>query len=162
MPCVTGDKAADCAIEHWCPPLHAHREGKGWRSPCPLGHGDDRILSFWTEGRSVRWACHHAGCDRRAAHRALVKLVGSCVPGFRDRSRPAPDVETATALLYDKSIPPNALRLAALRALGQSEKEIREGLRLPRQTFSDAVRILGQTRRSASAENSDNPVPARE
>lgn len=161
MPCVTGDKAEDCAIEHWCHPLRGFREGKGWRAPCPLGHGDNRVLSFWIERQSIRWCCHHADCDRRSAHRALVKLVGGCVPGYRDRTRPAADIEAATALLYDKSLPPNALRLVVLRALGQTEKEIRDGLKLPRQTFSDAVRVLGQTRRSADAENSDTPVPAR-
>ena len=51
------------------------------------------------------------------------------------------------ALFLDKSLPPNALRLAGLRALGMPEAQIRAKLAMPKRTYYDAVEILRRPRR---------------
>ena len=75
--------------------------------------------------------------DIRAAFADLLP----CWKGRKPR-RAAIDRDELAALLLDKSLPPNALRVAGLRALGMPEAQIRAKLRLPKRTYYDAVRIL--------------------
>lgn len=76
---------------------------------------------------------------------ALARLV-PCWPAQAGRGQSV-DKDTLIALMLDKSVPVNAIRLGALRALGMPEQEIREKLAMPRRTYYDAVRILAQNRR---------------
>ena len=140
-----GWEPPDCIAAHWSPTLKGHAEKATSRAPCPLC-GEARRLSYWPEGRSVRWK-NHCGCKRDAVRAKLADLLPGCVSA-RYQPRHAVDRDEVVSLVLDKAVTINALRLGCLRAVGMTEKEAKEKLGLPRQTYYDAVRILVQSRRS--------------
>ena len=78
-----------------------------------------------------------------------------------NRGSATPSIAVLEALALDKTITPNALRVGILHELGWTAAYIRAELKMPKQTWSDAVRKLGQRPRSARSENSDVPRTAR-
>ena len=108
------------------------------RPRATLRSGQARLLPVWF--------CH-CGCPEELVGRAIAKAVPCCTWSPPRRKR-GPDLELARELLLDKSLPPNALRIGALLALGMDMKEITRALEIPRSTYYDAVRILGQRPRS--------------
>ena len=92
-----------------------------------------------TRGKSRR-----PGCPTEAIRAELADLL-PCWKGRKPR-RPMPGRDELMTLLLDKSLPPNALRVAGLRALGMPEAQIRAKLKLPKRTYYDAVRILARNR----------------
>ena len=146
--CIVTNGAADCLRYCWLPPLGGRPEPSGGRAPCPVReHQSDRPpLRIQVKGVGVVWFCH-CGCSEESIGRAIAKLV-PCYSWSPPRAKRGPDLELARELLLDKSVPPNALRIGGLLALGMSMKEITSELRIPRSTYYDAVRILGQRRRS--------------
>jgi hypothetical protein len=145
VPC--GLLPADCITDHWCPPLSARREPAGWRAPCPVC-GSPRGLSIQVKGRYPAWNLH-CKCDRADVQPELDTLVPCRSSSGRRAKKSAPDPDELMAIITDKSIPPNALRVALLRCYGMSAAEIRFMLGLPKSTYYDTVRILGLNRRSA-------------
>lgn len=147
--CATGDKAKDCIIGHWvghipgCVPAPA-----GIRAPCLIReHRSDRLpLSIEAKNGRVVWFCH-CGCPDDAIGRAIAARV-ACYTLSAKRPKRGPDLDLARDLLLDKSVPGNALRIGVLLALGMDMKEITRELKVPRSTYYDAVRILGQRPRS--------------
>jgi hypothetical protein len=146
--CRVGLVADDCVSDHFLPPLDGRPEPSGSRAPCPVC-GTRRAISIQVKNGRPVWNAH---CDPSCDRDAIGKAIAAAVPCYRHpdrRSRkPAPDLDELHALLTDRSIPVNALRLGALEALGMSTAEAAEKLKLPRRTFYDAVRILAQSRRS--------------
>jgi hypothetical protein len=140
-----GLNAADCITDHWCPVLGAWKEPAGWRAPCPVC-GSKRGLSVQVKGPRPSWD-NKCECDRAEVRAKLAALLPSCVSARYSPKR-AVDRDELVGILLDKSLPPNALRVAALHALGLNADEIRAKLGMPKQTWSDAVRILGRNRRS--------------
>ena len=146
--CVTGELAKDCITDHWLPPLHGRPEPSAGRAPCPVRqHQSDRgPLSIQAKGGRPVWNCH-CGCPDELIGKAIAAVV-PCYSWSPPRPKRGPDLELARELLLDKSLPPNALRIGGLLALGMSMKEITAALKMPRSTYYDAVRILGQRPRS--------------
>ena len=143
-----GELPADCIIGHWCEKLPgAHREPAGWRFDCPVC-GRKRRLSVQVKGRYPSWNLH-CGCDRAEVQGKLADALPGCISSRRRAKKSAPDPDELMAIILDKSIPPNALRVALLRQYGMSATEIRMALGLPKSTYYDTVRILGLNRRSA-------------
>jgi hypothetical protein len=144
-----GLAAADCLAEHWSRTLDGfYRERSGWRATCPLCH-TPRALSIQDDRGRVVWNCHHApACDRDTIRAKLAELLPACLSAGNMRGT---HIQAVEALLTDKTLPPNALRVAALLELGWTAERIRDELKMPRSTWADAVRILGQRPRSASA-----------
>lgn len=139
--------AEDCIIEHWMPLLGGHREPSTWRAPCPLCDAEREPLSIWIRARRIEWR-NHCRCERAKVHARLAELLPGCVT-VRYSPKRAVDRDELIAIALDKSLPPNALRVAVLQALGMPTPEIRAKLGLPKQSWSDVVRILGQNHRSA-------------
>lgn len=145
MACGLGFTPAQCAEDHWRRVLGGTKEPNHWRAPCPVCKRP-RNLEISLKGGGVIARCWTKPvCDKAELRDALDEIVPCRTP--RKRRRPAVDYDELTAILLDKSLPPNAMRLGGLRALGMPEKQIKEKLAFPRQTYYDAVRILGQRRR---------------
>ena len=144
-----GWEAEDCVLSHWCEKVpDIRREPAGWRAPCP-GCGKPRCLSVQVKGRYPVWNLHcQPRCDRNEVRRKLAEMLPGCVSA-RYSPKHAVNRDELVAIALDKSLPPNALRVAILQELGLSTPEIKTKLRLPKQSWSDVVRILGQNRRSA-------------
>ena len=125
-----------------------HREGAGHRFDCP-SCGKDRRLSVQAKPgkRHPEWNPVGCGCDRDDVGAKLAGL--GLISSARRARKSAPDPGEVLDLILDKSLPPNALRVAVLRAYGMNAAEIRKRLGLPRSTYYDTVRILGRNRRSA-------------
>jgi hypothetical protein len=144
--CLVGMRAADCITDHWLPALDGRAVPAGWRAPCPVC-STPRALSIQVRGGRPVWCAHcDPSCDRAAIIAAIADRV-ACFSVPR-RRRPAPDLAEVRALLLDTSLPPNALRLGVLVALGMGAAEAADQLKMPRRTYYDAVRILAQNRRS--------------
>lgn len=137
-----------CATGHWCPVFGGHREGAGWRADCPLCHSS-RALSWKVNPGRVKWWSFCESHDEDVLRPILATRLPDCV-STRVRPRAA-DLARIEALAADKAITPSALRVAILQELGWNAERIRGELKMPRQTWSDAVRILGQRPRSAPA-----------
>jgi hypothetical protein len=146
--CVVVFDAKDCITDHWADPLNGWSEPAGIRAPCPVRqHRNDRgPLSIQVKGGRPVWFCH-CGCPDELTGRAIADRV-PCYTWSPRRPKRGPDLELARELLLDKSVPPNALRVGTLLALGMEMKEITRALEIPRSTYYDAVRILGQRPRS--------------
>jgi len=147
MACRTGLDPADCATDHWCPPLGGRAERAGWRAPCPAC-GLLRALSIQVKGRQLVWNTH-CGCARSTVTQILRSAV-PCAATARRARKPAADLAEVEALLSDRSLPASAIQVGGLRALGITTEDILRRLSMPRSTYYDAVRILGQKPRSAS------------
>ena len=146
--CIVGFDAKDCITDHWAKPLNGWAEPAGVRAWCPVRdhHSDRAQLSVQAKhGRAVWFS--HCGCPDERIGRVIAAKV-PCYTWSPPRRKRGPDVELARELLLDKSLPPNALRIGALLALGMDMKEITRALEMPRSTYYDAVRILGQRPRS--------------
>ena len=154
MPCVTGQTAGDCITDHWLDRLDGRREPAGAHARCPLC-GTGRALSITPLNGRVVWH-NHCDCAREAVSQALTDLV-ACYTGRRQRRQHAPDHARIQALLLDKSIPPNALRVGCLLAYGMTMQAIVTELKIPKSTYYDAVRILGQHRRSEGVRQVSSP-----
>ena len=145
--CLVGMTAADCIADHWLPALGGLPEPGSGRAPCPVC-GTSRALSVQVRGGRPVWCAHcDPACDRAAIGAAIAAAV-ACYSVPRRRRRPRPDLDELRALLLDTSLPPNALRLGALAALGIGTAEAAEMLKMPKRSYYDAVRILAQNRRS--------------
>lgn len=146
MPCgLAGDAELDI-LEHWTALPGARMEPVGLRADCPVC-GAYRGLSVQDKGHRYPDWKNHCECDRSEVRAKLAAILPGCVSA-RYAPRHAADAEEIVALVLDRSVTINALRLGCLRALGMSEKEAKEKLALPRRTYYDAVRILAQNRRS--------------
>jgi hypothetical protein len=143
--CGLGFTAEQCARDHWERSLDGGREGAHYRFRCPVC-GGARNLEVTVKGESIAYRCWRKPACDKAALRAELADVLPCWKGRKPR-RAAIDRDELVALLLDKSLPPNALRLAALRALGMPEAQIRAKLGLPKRTYYDAVGILSRSRR---------------
>ena len=132
---------------HWCEKLDgARRERAGWRADCPVCKSARR-LSIQVKGPRPSWNSH-CGCDRAEVRARLAELLPGCVSArYQGKHRADPD--ELLIVILDKSIPPNALRVALLRCFGWNAERIRKELGLPKSTYYDTVRILGRNRRSA-------------
>jgi hypothetical protein len=146
--CVVGWDAKSCIADHWLGRLKGRAEPSGGRAPCPAReHQSDRPpLSIQVKNGRPIWNCH-CGCSQESVGRAIAAVV-PCYDWSPPRAKRGPDLEMVRELLLDKSVPPNALRIGGLLALGMEMKEITAELKIPRSTYYDAVRILGQRRRS--------------
>lgn len=137
-----------CIPEHWSALPGARTERAGFRADCP-GCGQPRCLSVHAKGRYPSWNLFcQPRCDRDTVRAKLAELLPGCV-SVRYSPRHAVDPERLVSVILDKSIPPNALRVALLQELGWKAAEIRSKLDLPKSTYYDTVRILGLHRRSA-------------
>ncbi len=140
-----GLPAADCITDHWCPVLGGWKEPAGWRAPCPAC-GSKRALSIQVKGPRPSWNVL-CTCDRTEVRAKLAELLPSCVSArYTPKHTAGPD--ELISIILDKSLPPNALRVLLLHELGMSTSDIRSKLALPKQSWSDVVRILGRNRRS--------------
>ncbi len=146
MACRVGLAADDCISDHYLPPMRGWAEAGGGRAPCPAC-GSGRAISVQVKTGRVVWNSH-CDCDRDVIGEAISNLVTCYRHPARRTRKPAPDLSELQALMLDRSITINALRLGALEALGMSTAEAAEKLSLPRRTFYDAVRKLAQNRRS--------------
>jgi hypothetical protein len=146
--CIVGLPAEGCISDHWLLPLHGQSAANGGRAACPVSeHQSDRPpLSIEVKSGRAVWFCH-CGCSEETIGKAIAAIV-PCYTWSAKRPKRGPDLELARELLLDKTITPNALRIGGLLALGMSMKEITSELKIPRSTYYDAVRILGQRRRS--------------
>lgn len=134
-------------LEHWTTLPGARMERAGLRADCP-GCGKHRGLSAQVKGRYVSWNLPACMCDRDEVRPKLAAALPGCL-SVRYTPRTAVNRDALIALMLDKSLPPVALRVAALQALGMRTPEIRSKLGLSRQRWSEVVRITGQNRRSA-------------
>jgi hypothetical protein len=138
--CALEFTAEQCADDHWKRALEGGKEGRHYRFRCPVC-GVARALEVTVKGESIAYRCwHKPACDKERLRAELADLL-PCWKGRKPR-RAAPDRDELVALLLDKSLPPNALRVAMLRALGMPEAQIRAKLKLPKRTYYDAVQIL--------------------
>ncbi len=153
MACGLDFPATLCAEDHWCRSLDGGREGEHYRFRCPVC-GKARCLEVTVKGSSIVYRCWYKppgskkarpGCATEDIRAELARLL-PCWKGRKPR-RTAPDHDEMVALFLDKSLPPNALRIAGLRALGMPEAQIRAKLALPKRTYYDAVEILRRPRR---------------
>ncbi len=136
--------AESCATGHCCPAFGGHRE-PGWRADCPLCQAE-RALFWKVQNGRVRFRSFCADHDEDMVLPALAERLPECVSVRSRRGRP--DAAELEALALDKTITPNALRMAILRELGWGTRRIAGELKLPRRTYYDAVRILAQRPRS--------------
>jgi len=152
MTCGLGFPPDLCAEDHWGRSLDGGKEGEHYRFRCPVC-GAPRALEVTVKGPGIIYRCWYnppgskrvrPGCPTEAIRAELADLL-PCWKGRKPR-RAAPDRDELVALLLDKSLPPNALRVAGLRALGMPEAQIRAKLKLPKRTYYDAVRILARNR----------------
>jgi hypothetical protein len=146
--CMTGEPAKVCITDHWLPSLNGRTEPSGGRAPCPVReHQSDRPpLSIQVKNGRPVWNCH-CGCSDDTIGKRIAEAV-ACYTWSPARAKRGPDLELVRELLLDKSVPPNALRIGGLLAMGMSMSEITTELKIPRSTYYDAVRILGQRPRS--------------
>jgi hypothetical protein len=145
LACGLGFTPEQCAEDHWCRSLDGGKEGRHYRFVCPVC-GGARNLEVTVKGESIAYRCwRKPACDKAALRAELAGLL-PCWSGPKPR-RPGVDRDELIALMLDKSLPPNALRLAALRALGMPEAQIRAKLNFPRRTYYDAVTILSLSRK---------------
>lgn len=105
--------AEDCIITHWMPVLDGHREGAGWRAPCPVCRSG-RALSVQVKGRGPAWNLF-CSCERAEIRSRLAAMLPGCVSA-RYSPRHAIDRDEIIALVLDKNVTVNALRLGCLRA----------------------------------------------
>lgn len=147
--CRSGLGAADCALEHWCPPLGGRAERAGWRAPCPVCR-TLRALSFQAKGKRVIWNAHcDLSCDREVIAQAVRSLV-PCASTGRRAKKPAADLDELQRLALDKSLGGMALRLGLLRALGVSEEDAVQALDIPPRTLRWARQELAKNARSSN------------
>ena len=153
MACGLGFPAEQCAEDHWCRSLEGGKVGSHYRFRCPVC-GKQGCLEVTVKGSSIIYRCWYKppgskrerpGCATEAVRAELARLL-PCWKGRKPR-RAAPDADELVALLLDKSLPPNALRIAGLRALGMPEAQIRAKLAMPKRTYYDAIGILSRSRR---------------
>lgn len=148
MPASPAELAEDEIFTRWRPVLPgAHQEPAGWRFDCP-GCGAPRGLSVQAKPgkRRPEWNLVYCECDR-ADVRAKLAALG--LVSARYSPKHAVDPDELILIILDRSLPPNALRVVLLQRLGMSTPDIRSKLGLPKQSWSDVVRILGRNRRSA-------------
>jgi len=148
VPRELAELAQDEIYTQWRPVLsHAHEEPAGWRFDCPVC-GAPRGLSVQAkpDKRHPEWNPVYCGCSRGDVRAALAKLG---LVTNRYSPRHAIDREELVSIILDRSLPPNALRVVLLQKLGMATPDIRSKLGLSKQSWSDAVRILGRNRRSA-------------
>jgi hypothetical protein len=143
--CGLGFTAGQCAEDHWIRSLEGGKEASHYRFRCPVC-GGKRNLEVTVKGGTLAYRCWRDPACTTAEIRAELADLLPCWQGRKPRRR-TPDLDALTAILLNKSLPPNALRLAALRELGMTEAQIKAKLRFPRQTYYDAVRILAAHRR---------------
>jgi hypothetical protein len=144
--CLTGDSGGACLENHWLPPLKGRSTPSGGRAPC-LVCGTGRAIKIDLIGGRPVWEAH-CECGDEIVGPAIAEVV-ACYAHRRKRVRkPAADLEEIRALVLDRAVTVNALRLGVLEALGVSTAEAAEILKLPRKTLSDARRILAVNRRS--------------
>lgn len=133
--------------------MEGHKVGQHYRLRCPVC-GKRDCLEVTVKASSIAYRCWYVppgskrgrpGCPTEAIRAELADLL-PCWKGRKPR-RATPDRDELVALLLDKSLPPNALRLAALRALGMPEAQIRAKLNFPKRTYYDAIAILSQPRK---------------
>lgn len=157
MTCSLGFTAEECAKDHWERALDGGKVGKHYRFRCPVC-GKDGCLEVTVKSTGIVYRCWYdpsrgqnkkrrPGCPTEAVRAELADLL-PCWKGRKPRRR-APDRDELVALLLDKTLPPNALRIAGLRALGMPEAQIRVKLKIPERTYYDALRILAGKRWSA-------------
>ena len=153
MACGFGFPADQCVEDHWKRVLDGDKEGEHYRFTCPVC-GKARCLEVTVKSTGIIYRCWYKppgskksrpGCATEDIRAELARLL-PCWKGRKPR-RAAPDPDELVALLLDKSLPPNALRIAGLRALGMPEAQIRAKLAMPKRTYYDAVRILSRPRR---------------
>jgi hypothetical protein len=152
MACGLGFPAEQCAEDHWCRSLEGGKVGAHYRFRCPVCCKDG-CLEVTVKPSGIVYRCWYdptrgkrrrPGCPTEAIRAELADLL-VCWKGRKPR-RPAADRDELVAILLDKSLPPNALRVAGLRALGMPEAQIRAKLRLPKRTYYDAIGILSRPR----------------
>jgi len=155
MACGLGFTADQCAEDHWGRALEGGKVGQHYRFRCPVC-GKPGCLEVTVKATGVIYRCWYdpsrgegkkrrPGCPTEAIRAELADLL-PCWKGRRPR-RSTPDRDELVALLLDKSLPPAALRIAALRALGMPEAQIRAKLAMPKRTYYDAVTILSRPRK---------------
>ena len=153
MACGLGFAAEECADDHWCRSLDGGKEGEHYRFRCPVC-GKERCLEVTVKGGGIVYRCWYdptrgkrrrPGCPTEAIRAELADLL-PCWKGRKPR-RAMPERDELVALLLDKSLPPNALRVAGLRLLGMPEAQIRARLKMPKRTYYDAVTTLSRSRR---------------
>ena len=155
MACGLGFPAEQCAEDHWCRVLVGGKVGQHYRFRCPVC-GKPDCLEVTVKPSGIIYRCWYdptrgksrrPGCPTEAIRAELADLL-PCWKGRKPRRR-AIDPDELAAILLDKSLPPNALRIAGLRALGVPEAQIRAKLKIPERTYYDALRILAGKRWSA-------------
>ena len=153
MACGLGFPAELCAEDHWCRALDGGKAGEHYRFRCPVC-GKPGCLEVTVKSSGIAYRCWYdptrgtkrrPGCPTEAIRAELADLL-PCWKGRKPR-RQLPDRDVLVSILLDKSLPPNALRIAALRALGMPEAQIRARLKMPKRTYYDAVTILSRVRR---------------
>lgn len=142
-----GLPAEECIAQHWTELPGAKpvtREGKT-HADCPVC-GKYRCLSVWPNGRYPSWSLKcKPKCDREEARRKLAALLTQgCISLRYSPRHAAVDHDELVSLFFDKSLTPNALRVAGLQSLGISTAEIREKLGLNRQRWSEVVGVLSR------------------
>jgi hypothetical protein len=142
-----------CAEDHWKRALGGELVGQHYRLTCPVCN-KPACLEVSVKAASIVYRCWYKppgskrekpGCRTEDIRAELARLL-PCWKGRKPR-RSAPDPDELVALLLDKSLPPNALRIAGLRALGMPEAQIRAKLAMPKRTYYDAVTILSRPRK---------------
>lgn len=155
MTCGLGFTAGECAEDHWKRALGGGKVGQHYRLRCPVC-GKDGCLEVTVKPSGIVYRCWYKppgskrerpGCPTEAIRAELADLL-PCWKGRKPR-RAMPSRDMLVTLLLDKSLPPNALRIAGLRALGMPESQIRAKLKIPERTYYDALRILAGKRWSA-------------
>lgn len=152
MACGLGFPDDLCAEDHWKRVLGGDKVGQHWRLRCPVC-GKDGCLEVTVRSTGILYRCWYdptrgtkrrPGCPTEAIRAELAGLL-PCWKGRKPRRR-ALDRDELVAIMLDKSLPPNALRVATLRALGMPEAQIRAKLAMPRRTYYDAIEILRRPR----------------
>ena len=155
MACGLGFPDDLCAKDHWERSLGGGKVGQHYRLRCPVC-GKNGCLEVTVKSTGILYRCWYKppgskkerpGCSTEAIRAELADLL-PCWKGRKPR-RPAIDRDELVALMLDKTLPPNALRIAGLRALGMPEAQIRAKLKIPERTYYDALRILAGKRWSA-------------
>ncbi len=145
--CITGWDAQDCITDHWLPPLKGRMEPSGGRAPCRRCNAKRPPISIQVKNGRLVWDSH---CECNPED--IGQDIAAAVPCYTHRTRrprkPPADLEEIRALVLDRDVTVNALRLGVLEALGMSSAEAAEILKLPRKTLSDARRKLATNRRS--------------
>lgn len=153
MRCGFKWEAKPCIADHWLrvPSFKLEKSGDGphWRGCCPGCGGE---LEVSDKGKTVAWNCHGRNpCDHAVLRPILWSLVLCQVTPKSGTAKRTVDTWERDAemvsLILDPDIQPAALRVGLLQMLGMSTAEARAKLGLPRSTYYDALRILGQRRR---------------